>query len=119
MQEANPCINREAISPRDLMLLAFIERYHSPGELAQQLHVPLPSVSHALKRLEQAGLVSRRSDEKDLRRFIFTITDEGQAAIERGKSCISKSFRERLARLNDAEKEELARLLVKLTEEEE
>jgi len=115
-QKATPCIDGFAISPRGLMLLAFVERYPNPSGLARELHIPTPSVSHALKKLEQSGLLERKNDPNDLRRFVFILTEKGKRALVGGQECLQSSFRETLKRLDPAERRELDRLLQKLTE---
>ena len=118
VSKAAPCIGEIAISPRELMLLAFVERYPNPGRLARELRIPTPSASHALKRLEGRGLLQRQSDPADLRRFNFALTADGKAALIKGQSCLENSVRNSLSRLQPEEQAELDRLLRILTEDE-
>ncbi|WP_457637284.1 MarR family winged helix-turn-helix transcriptional regulator [Oceanithermus sp.] len=118
LQKAAPCIEELSVSPRELMLLAFVERCPSPSGLARELRIPTPSVSHALKRLEKRGLLERQTHPEDLRRFNFALTETGKSALERGQECLKKSFLDSLARLRPEEREEFDRLLYKLTEDE-
>ena len=117
LKQAAPCIDELGLSPRDLMLLALIERFPSPGLLARELRLPTPSVSHAMKRLEKHGFVQRQSDPGDLRRFIFALTQSGRRALVKGQECLQAGLRKSLERLEPAEQETLARLLNKVTEE--
>jgi len=119
VQRASPCIDKLSLSPRELMLLAFVERQPSPSGLARELRIPTPSVSHALKRLEKRGFLERQGDPDDLRRFNFVLTKTGRRALEKGQECLQNSFRDSLSRLNPDEQQEFDRLLRKLTEEEE
>ena len=63
-------------------------------ELVQKTHLKAPTVSVALKKMEEEGLVLRRQDEMDLRISRVFLTEKGCAHI--------RAIRERLARL-DAE----------------
>ena len=117
LKQAAPCIDELGLSPRDLMLLALIERFPSPGLLARELRLPTPSVSHAMKRLEKHGFVQRQSDPDDLRRFIFALTQSGRRALVKGQECLQAGLRKNLERLDPAEQETLAHLLSKITEE--
>ncbi len=118
VQKAAPCIDELGISPRELMLLAFVERQPNPSGLARELRIPTPSVSHALKRLENQGMLERQSDPADLRRFNFALTAAGRKALARGQDCLKNSFRGSLRRLEPDEQREFERLLRKLTEDE-
>ncbi len=118
VQKAAPCIDELEVSPRELMLMAFVERHPNPGRLARELRIPTPSVSHALKRLENQGLLERQSDPSDLRRFSFVLTEAGRQTLEKGQECLEGSFRNSLARLKPKEQREFERLLRILTEDE-
>lgn len=118
VQKAAPCIDDLSVSPRELMLLAFVERCPSPSGLARELRIPTPSVSHALKRLEKQGLLSRQNHPDDLRRYNFVLTNAGRKTLKQGQECLQNSFRDSLARLDPDEQEEFDRLLNKLTEDE-
>ncbi len=118
IQQASPCIDELSLSPRELMLLAFVERCPSPSGLARELRIPTPSVSHALKRLEKQGLLKRQNHPDDLRRFNFVLTRAGKAALKKGQECLQNTFRDRLSRLRPEEVDELNRLLLILTEDE-
>ena len=99
------------------MLLAFVDRYPNPGGLARELRIPTPSVSHALKRLEQKGLLERQNDPTDLRKYIFVLTNIGRQALKKGQECLEDSFRKSLSRFTLSEQKEFERLLRVLTED--
>lgn len=50
-------------------------------ELAEATCLLAPSLSRILRDLEERGLVERRSDAKDLRRSLITISEEGRRLI--------------------------------------
>jgi DNA-binding MarR family transcriptional regulator len=55
---------------------------HDPGaragDLADALHIDPSSLTGILDRLEAAGLLTRRSDRKDRRRAVLTLTAKGR-----------------------------------------
>jgi MarR family transcriptional regulator, organic hydroperoxide resistance regulator len=71
--------------PQYLSLLALWESDErlSVGALGARLRLDSGTLTPLLKRLESAGLVVRRRDEKDERRVLIELTDEGWALRER------------------------------------
>ena len=68
---------------RYLVLLALWEREPaSVGALCACLHLDVGTLSPLLKRMEQAGLVSRARDRNDDRRVIVALTPHGRALRE-------------------------------------
>ena len=62
-------------------------------------------------RLERAGLVQRDGTPTDLRAKMLTLTRKGRALIEKILKVHAKQLRTVLTGLNDAEQQELHRLL--------
>jgi DNA-binding MarR family transcriptional regulator len=50
----------------------------TPGDLAARLHVATPTVVKMATRMEAAGLVTRRRDERDARLVRLYLTDRGR-----------------------------------------
>jgi MarR family transcriptional regulator, organic hydroperoxide resistance regulator len=67
------------------LVVRLIGRYReaSPGDLAELLHVHPSSLTGVLKRLEKAGLISRKRDRNDGRRAVLTLTPRGQVLNDR------------------------------------
>jgi MarR family transcriptional regulator, lower aerobic nicotinate degradation pathway regulator len=65
----------------------------------------------AIDELERMGLVERRRDEADRRRYVLGLTDEGTATLRRGRRVVTESARELLASLDDDEVDTLVDLL--------
>ncbi len=63
--------------------LILIELAHSEGlsqlDLVERTHLKAPTVSLALKNMEACGLVSRTSDERDMRVTRVNLTEKGRA----------------------------------------
>lgn len=76
----------ELTYPQYLTLLALWEDPDQPrtvGAIGQRLHMETSTLTPLLKRLEAAGLVSRRRDPRDERRVLVRVTDQGLALRDR------------------------------------
>jgi DNA-binding MarR family transcriptional regulator len=109
-----PDITGLGLEAKELFLLAEVEAYPHPAELAGVLSMPKPTVTTYVKRLEAAGFVRREIDGADLRRHRLMLTPEGRKTMTRGLGLLSKAFGARMARLSSAQQSELATLLERL-----
>jgi MarR family transcriptional regulator, organic hydroperoxide resistance regulator len=65
---------------QDHLLAALWEQDgRAPGEIAAATSVTTPAVTKVAARLEEAGLLTRRRDERDNRLVRFWLTDAGRA----------------------------------------
>jgi len=100
--------------PQYLTLLALWDADEplAVGALGERLRLDSGTLTPLLKRLESAGLVSRRRDATDERRVLIELTSEGWALRER----VAHVPRELFASLgfSDKEAQQLRRLLGKL-----
>lgn len=65
---------------QEIMLMALWERGDQPqSELVQLLKLDPSTVAKSLRRLEDAGLVTRRSSSEDRRASIVSLTKKGKA----------------------------------------
>jgi DNA-binding MarR family transcriptional regulator len=65
---------------QDHLLAALWERDgRAPGEIAAATNVTTPAVTKVAARMEEAGLLTRRRDERDNRLVRFWLTDAGRA----------------------------------------
>ncbi len=117
LERAKPCLKAEGIDFKRYFLLAQIERGGRPGQLAQALHLPPPSVSHLLAGLEEAGLIVRRPNPEDRRSTLLELTEAGRRRLGAARGCLEAAGEAALARLNEDEKHALIRLLERLEEE--
>lgn len=74
------------LSPIQIQILIFIH-YHSPEKntvsyLAKEFSITKPTVSDAVKSLEQKKLVEKRNDSKDSRSFSLQITENGKQIVQ-------------------------------------
>ena len=85
------------------------EEAASISYIAERMVLRHNSTVELVDRAERAGLVKRRSDERDLRRSIVTLTPEGQETLDR-------LIRAHLAELDGETGAELLRSLCELRE---
>ncbi|MGX1309630.1 DNA-binding MarR family transcriptional regulator [Amorphus suaedae] len=73
--------------PQYLVMLVLWEGTpRSVGDLGRALYLDSGTLTPLLKRLEQAGLVTRRRDPADERRVLVDLTEEGRALRARAES---------------------------------
>jgi len=72
--------DRMGITAQQRMVLRFVGKFPrvSAGELAEMLHVEKSTLSLALKRLEERGLVARHRDAHDARRANVVLASKGR-----------------------------------------
>ncbi len=112
-----------AASPTQLAALATIER-EGPltlGELAAIERVRPPTITAAVGRLEEQGLVRRRADRRDRRVAHVEITAPGRRLLAESRSRKTAYLERRLAALSAGERHtlaEAAEILERVLEEE-
>ncbi|ACI98263.1 organic hydroperoxide resistance transcriptionalregulator [Rhodospirillum centenum SW] len=62
-----------------VMLVLWEETPHSVGSLGEKLYLDSGTLTPLLKRMEQAGLISRSRDPSDERRVLIDLTPAGRA----------------------------------------
>jgi len=95
-----------ALSPSQLSALSAIYR-HGPltlGALAETERVAPPSITKVVAKLEAAGLVTRRPDERDRRVAWVSITRAGDARLARIRQRKTAWLSARLAQLDDEQR---------------
>lgn len=83
----------------------------SPSELADTLNVARPTVTIMLKKMERAGLVERRPDERDQRGVRVFLTPAGRDMHASLKATHSEVVETTFGPLSEADLGELERLL--------
>lgn len=111
----SPEIAALGLETKELFLLAEVDDFPHPAELAERLSMPKATVTVNVKRLEAAGFVKREIDPNDLRRHRLTVTPSGRKVMARGLALLSDAFGARLSRLDAAEQAELKVLLEKMS----
>ncbi len=88
----------------------------TPGRLDRETMMTSGTTTHRLKRLEQRGLVSRRTDADDRRVVHVRLTAQGLALFDRVHPAHVENERAILDRLDPADREALLRGLAALSE---
>jgi DNA-binding MarR family transcriptional regulator len=86
----------------------------SQQEIGGRMGLDPSGLVGAIDELERMGLVERRRDEADRRRYVLGLSDEGTATLRRGRRVVAESARELLATLDDDEVDTLVDLLARV-----
>ena len=78
------------------------------SDLAALDHCSQPTMTTQVRRLEDAGMVSRVADPGDARAVLISITEEGKATLARVRADRAAAVDPYLARLDDTQRETLA-----------
>ena len=76
------------LSPTMVATLASIERHKvlTPGELARIEGVQRPTMTRAINRLAEAGLIDRREDPEDRRSSLLSVSEQGHRYLAEHRS---------------------------------
>jgi DNA-binding MarR family transcriptional regulator len=107
LDESAPGLESLGLSVKAFFLLSSVEELPFPAELARMMHLPPPTVTYMVKQLEALGLLQRRAEPGDLRKFRLVVTAAGKKAISQGREAIGVVVAERLSRVAP---EDVARL---------
>lgn len=86
----------------------------TPTELYRSLMLSSGGMTHRIDRLESAGLVERREDERDRRGYRIALTRKGRELIEKAVVAHVENEERLLAALGKSERDTLNGLLRKL-----
>ncbi|HWG60557.1 MAG TPA: MarR family transcriptional regulator [Streptosporangiaceae bacterium] len=110
------------LTPNDFDVLLRLHRAGQPGvrlsALNSAVRLTQPSVSRAVARLCQRGLLARQDDPDDGRGILISLTESGREVLARAVALHADTIRALLLdRLTEAEQEVLARALTRVAEE--
>jgi DNA-binding MarR family transcriptional regulator len=114
MDDSMPQLEALGLSPKTYFLLAAVEYHPFPAELARRMHLPPPTVTYLIKQLEAGGLLERRAEPGDLRKFRLVPTEAGRAALHRGQQALGDVLSERLRRIDREDVLALDRIIKRL-----
>jgi MarR family transcriptional repressor of emrRAB len=78
---------------REVFVLSLLERGSlRPGQIAQELNLPAPSVTRASERLVGRGLAERRSGTHDRRHVELALTGAGRDLLERARADLAQAL---------------------------
>jgi len=103
------------ISPSAMAIIDFVasEPYCGVKDVARGLEVSAPTVSVAVRQLEDAGLIARRAHPHDGRAVQLFLTPRGQEIYEQTYLSRRQVFERLLAGLSEDEQEIMLNLLSK------
>ncbi|WP_175499428.1 MarR family winged helix-turn-helix transcriptional regulator [Cellulomonas marina] len=104
----------DGVTPGQVRFLRHLERCgcaRRPGELAAELDVAPRSMTSKVDQAEADGLVARLPDPTDRRATLVELTPAGREVLRRLSHRRHLGAQERLARLPEADRAELLRLL--------
>jgi DNA-binding MarR family transcriptional regulator len=82
----------------------------SLSDLAEAAKVTLGSMSQTVRRLEQLGYVTKSRGTDDRRKVLFSLTEQGRAAVTASRRHRRDWLNGRLAELTAAERDDIARV---------
>lgn len=99
------------LSPTVIATLASIERNRvvTPGELARIEGVQRPTMTRAINRLADAGLIDRREDPEDRRSALLSVSDKGHQYLAEHRSRKSAWLANLIEEMPDEDADTLAR----------
>ena len=100
MDDSEPELEALRLSPKAFFLLQAVEKQPFPAQLARRMHLPPPTVTYLIKQLESGGLLERRAEPGDLRKFRLVVTEAGRMALQRGRQALGDVLGERLRRID-------------------
>lgn len=99
-------------------ILDYIETHPrcTQAEAAESLGVSPPSITCSVKRMENAGLIIKTADEKDMRCTRLELTEKGRQSHKKVKAAFGKLDSEMFAGISEADKERLIELYARMAE---
>ena len=99
------------VSPTQISALSTIDRDgpQTLGELAGLERVQPPTITSAVARMEEQGLVLRRVDERDRRIHRVEVTNAGRKLLDKSRSRKNAYLERRLHALSDDERATIER----------
>jgi len=87
------------------------------SQLAEWMAVDKSTMTTEIRRLEEAGLVSRRSDPTDRRAVLITSTDDGVTAIQQHRKVAQDVYNTLVGKWTEDDRAEFSRLLGRFVSE--
>ncbi len=103
VEDSAPALEELGLHPKAFFLLAQVEKYPFPAELARIMGLPPPTVTYIVKQLEARRYIQRKAEPGDLRKFRLVLTARGREAVKAGQEKVNEVFGKRLRRLKRAD----------------
>lgn len=86
-----------------------------PSDLAAYFGIGKPTLSRQVQLLEQLGLVTRTADPSDRRAVVLALSELGRSQVHRAREARRRNLHSLVADWDEADVEQLAALLHRLT----
>ncbi len=108
---------RKRFSLLQFKILMFITEHGNPTmrEIADFLGITPPSATSIIQRLVRSGRLKRIVDPTDRRKVRLTVSQTGKSMIDDAYTHMALHMRQLFSVLNEREREELTRILTKIT----
>lgn len=107
-----------SIDRTSAIILYILEQKEKAGckltELADKLGTEAPTVTRKIQQLEDSGLISRQTDQKDRRASIIHITSMGRKVVKSIQKAKRQNLKSILEKWPDEDRHQLAKLFHKL-----
>lgn len=103
----------EQLSPPQFLLMKLLDEPRPMSSLCSSMYCDASNLTGLADRLEERGLVERRSDPKDRRVRLLALTPKGRRLRTRVQQAMIPAL-PGLARLSDSERQQLLQLLTKV-----
>lgn len=100
-----------------LRILSESESSLCAGDISEKFGVSTARTAVMLNTLEKKGYIEKSKSDKDARRTDVKITDLGEKVLEDRKKRIFSVLEDFIGKINENEKEELYKILLKLFSE--
>lgn len=108
--------NQLDLTPEQWTLLAELAEKGTiyQRELAKNTFKDAPTVSRIIELIRQRGYITRKADKTDRRRFLISLTKQGQAVYDKAAPLVYEARKNGWEGLTDQDFEDLNRILDKV-----
>ncbi len=109
---------RAGINPTYRQFIHFLSEHDGVTQLdlANVTHLAAPTVSITLQKMEQEGLIIRRTDAKDQRQLLVYITETGRTICEKAREQIRNVEEQTLKGISEQDIQKLLSILSQMRE---
>lgn len=87
-----------------------------PSELTKKMHVSSARTAATLKSLEEKGWITRRLDDRDKRKVLVSLTEEGKEEAKKNHEHMIEKISQMLEALGEEDARHLVRIMGRLKE---